>query len=996
VLRFLVLFEFDDFVLDESAYELKRGGIALKIEPKVFEMLAYMLRRPGQLVTRDDFVKYVWEGRALSDSVLTGTVARLRSVLRTDAPNDLIVSIYGRGYRFVGSVRQRAEAVSGLPFVGRRHAFSCIQQCLAQARSGRGRIVAIVGEPGIGKTHLAEVCAESASAVGVPSAWGRCRDLESTPPFWPFVQMFRDALRSSSSGTTRDVVQRVVASLTPKDNPPAGWGLETPNSRVFDDIMRALQRLTEGGPLLLVLDDLQWADAASLRLLAHIAPEISRMRLLILATQRNAESFSGDGRFAHGLRHLDCERIELDRLTKADVAEYTALSLGTAESEVSQAVFDKSEGNPFFMVELLRPFGRSSRPRVDELALTGSTLDIVRHRLRRLSKEAAELLTAAAIIGREFELGWLADLVEREPAKVREQLESAGQTRGLPSSPGRPEHLAFRHDLVCSLLLEELSATKRARLHLRAAEALDRRSPVGDGLPRPELVHHLLSAVPFGDVTRVIDYAKRAALAAAHVCAHADAANLSRRALSALEFGTEVHPRLRCDLLLGLSHCERASAEGPFAEHLAEAVALAREHGFGEILAVAGRRMSLAPGFTALKGAREVLEAADRALPANDHVLRSEVLAHLSWTAPYSFDAELAVSLVARAEALAAKSNDSFAMAIALSAKFYFESGPDSRAVAEEIAHRIECLYAERPPLIRVHWSTQRHFSRIVTALQEGDMDAVDRSISALGAAARELKHPELEWQHQRACLIHRMNRGLLRGLKPAFEELQERAKSLHLFYLQSVRALDLSVLQRETDDVSASAFLESTLTPQEMDCPFRRARKIRCILELGAIEKARTALCEHSADKLARLPRDRDYLATLAHLAVVSGATQSQAHSEALYALLAPYPHLHAADLSLHCDGSISYFLGTLARSLGRLREATMHLEEAIDRNERAGFTSRAVHSVYELASVLSDSDNLQMVKRARMLFARVTERAPELGMEPLRRQAQRQLQVA
>ncbi len=991
-----MLFEFDDFVLDEQAYELRRGGEVLKVDPKVFDMLAYLLRRPGQLVTRNELVKHVWEGRALSDTVLTGTVSRLRKALGDGAGDDRVVSVYGRGYRFAGTVRQRVTAASRMrdvPFVGRSAALARVGGALEHARAGRGCIVAIAGEPGIGKTHLAEVTAEKAGELGIPAAWGYCRELEAAPPFWPFVQLLRGALHVGSSPAVRDALDGALAVLMPEGHTPAGWGADASSYRLFDHITRTLQKLTETEPWLLVLDDLQWADAASLRLLAYIAAEIAHMRLVILATARNTEPYLGDGRFAHILGHPNCEHIELDRLTEADVAEYTALSLGQTESEVSRAVFAKSEGNPFFMVELLRPFWRSAAPRVDELALSGPALDIVRQRLRTLSPETTALLSAAAVVGRDFDLGLLAYVSELDPQVLLDLLEAARETNAILAPSKRPGHFVFGHDLIRSVLLEHLSAGQSARLHLRAAEALENRYPVGDRVPRPELVHHLLSALPLGDIKKAIDYARRSALAAANVCAHADAAKLLQRALFALDLARDSYPRLRCDLLLGLSLCERAAADGRFAEHLAEAVALGREHGFGEILAEAGRYMSLAPGFMAMQGARDVLEAADRALPESSKVLRSDVLAHLAWTAPYCYDADLAASLVARAEALAVESKDSDAIAVALSAKIYFANGPGSQDLVEAISNQIDLLYAERPPLVRVHWSAQAQFSRIVISLQHGNMEAVDRSIAAFGAAARDLRHPELEWHHQRAGVVHRMNRGEFTGLKAALQDLQDRAEELHLFSLQGVRAVDWGVLLRETDSPSVLAPLEGAFVLQEADCPYRRARKIRFMVEVGAIEKGRSALRELPSDRLERLPRDRDYLATLVHLAVVSVATRSRAHTEVIYALLAPYPHLHAADLSLHCDGSVSRFLGILARSLGRTREAIQHLEEALERNEHAGFAPQAAHSAYELGCALSASRSPEVAKRARTLFERVLEMTGPMGMDPLMQSARRQL---
>jgi DNA-binding winged helix-turn-helix (wHTH) protein len=995
---FCVLFEFDDFVLDEAAYELRRGAEVLKVDHKAFGMLAYLLRRPGQLVTKEELVNCVWEGRALSDTVLSGTVSRLRKALNDGKGDDLVVSVYGRGYRFLGTVRERASRATrqtpDVPVVGRNAALARVHRCLEQARSGRGRIVAIAGEPGIGKTQLAELAAEKASELGILSAWGYCREGETTPPFWPFVQLLRGSVRpSGASGAARTALDSALAALTPERS-PAGWGADPSGYRLLDGVARALQKMTDEGPLLLVLDDLQWADAASLRLLAYLAPEIARMPLVILATVRNTDGLASDARLAQVLGHRQCEHIELERLTAIDVAEYTELWLGTAASEVSRAVFATSAGNPFFMVELLRPFRNAPPPSVDELVLTGPALDIVRQRLRTLGPQAARLLSAAAVVGSDFDLGVLGYVAELDPRSLVDTLETPRKTSTILATTGRPGHFVFGHDLFRSVLLEDLPTSERARLHQRAAEVLERRHPVGDGIPRAELVHHLLSALPLGDVQKAVEYAKRSALAASHVCAHADAAALLRRALSALESASEDHPRLRADLLLGLSLCERAYADDRFPGHLAEAVALGFQHGLGEVLAEAGWHMSIAPGFTTVKGAREVLEAADRALPPDNLLPRAQVLAHLSWTAPYCFDTERVAPLVARAEALARASRDPEAMAVALSAKIYFANGPDSRDVVAATSRQIDLLYADSTPLVRSHWSAQTQFSRIVVSLQQGHAEAVEEAIEAFGAAARELKHPELEWHHRRAGVVHRMNRGDFDGLPTALKELHEEAENLRLFSLRSVRAIDWIVLRRETDSMSNLPPMESALAVQEVDCPYRRARKIRSLAEVGVIETARSALHELAPSTLARLPHDRDYLATLVHLSVGSILTRSPAHAEALYALLSPYPHWYAADLSLHCDGSVSHFLGTLARSLGRTREATRHFEEALECNERAGYAPQAAHSAYELARALSDPTSPQGGKRVKSLLTRVIDMTHRIGMAPLAHDAQQQLQ--
>lgn len=998
-----MLFEFDDFVLDESAYELRQGGAQVKVDPKVLDVLAYMLRRPGQLVTKSELREQVWEGRALSETVLTGAISKLRKALGDEAGGKLVVNVYGRGYRFAGAVRSRSSLVpqqdaatdvvpsepQSTPFVGRSAALSRIDAALGDARRGHGRIVAVGGEPGIGKTELCEVSGRRAAAVGVPSAWGHCRTGDGGPPFWPVIQVLRGALGSASSVRVRDEIGLALSSLMPDRVAQGNWGAETSSYRVLDTAARALRTLTEDQPFLLVLDDLQWADAASLRFLAYLAPEIAHLRLLVLVALRSTEA-AVDQRLAAVLGHRNCEYFELERLTVGDVAEYTALRLGTADPGVIETVFIKSEGNPFFMVELLRPFHVEAQPRADELALSGPALDIVRQRVRGLSSEARTLLSVAAVVGREFDLGLLGSVTERDAETVLDLLDEARRNNTISPVPDHQGHFSFGHDLIRAVLLDELATSERSRLHLSIARALERRSSVSEQ-PSTELVHHLLSAAPLGDMDKAVDYAKRSALAATYVFAHADAAALLRRALGVLDLADAPRPRMRAELLAGLSQCERVSADSRFVEHLAEAVALAREHEFGDVLADAGRQMSSAPGFIALGGAREVLEAADRTLPLESAELRADVLAHLAWTAPYCFDKEKALSLVERAEALAVEASSPAALAMSLAAKLYFLSGPgaEAEARARELVERIERIQLDRPPLLRAYWAAQHEFSKVVLSLQRADVAGADRSIEAFGAAARELRHAELEWHYERACLVLRMNRGALAESSQALRKLEERARELQLFAAERVCSGDWAVLLRATAGAERLAPFESLLVPESTDSPCRLARKVRFLAEMGSLDRARAALDEHPAETLSRLPEDRDYLATLANLAVAAVATGRTSHAEALHALILPHASLFAVDIRLHTDGSMAHYAGILARALGRTDEAKRHLEAAFEHNERAGFPAHAAHSAHELARTLGDDRSSNGAGR-RDLLNRALGEARRLGLEPLVRKVE------
>jgi len=205
--------------------------------------------------------------------------------------------------------------------------------------------------------------------------------------------------------------------------------------------------------------------------------------------------------------------------------------------------------------------------------------------------------------------------------------------------------------------------------------------------------------------------------------------------------------------------------------------------------------------------------------------------------------------------------------------------------------------------------------------------------------------------------------------------------------------AIDWGVLLRETGDISRLASYEQTMTPDDSDPPFRRARKIRFLAEIGQIQVARGILQELPAEALSRLPHDRDYLGTLVHLAAAALATKSQIQAEALYALLSPYPHLYASDLSLHSDGSVAHFLGLLADAIGRPGESVAHFEQALAANERAGFEGHAAHSAYELGRMLIATASNGENNRARELLTRALETSRRLRMHPLAQRVEERL---
>jgi DNA-binding winged helix-turn-helix (wHTH) protein/tetratricopeptide (TPR) repeat protein len=1012
----MVTFVFDDFAFDDVRYELVRSGAALRVDTQVLELLAYLLKNPARLVTKEELIAEVWQGRALGDNVISVCVAKLRKALGGPA-NRCITNVYGRGYRFLRPVNvlsastapePRTEPPSmptvdpsgGAPFVGRSIALNRLQSALARARGGRGGLCALLGEAGIGKTRCAEVLEEQAVAAGFRVSWGRCHVFGDAPPLWPWLQVVRACEAHLPTELIEQPFEALMRGVEAEADPEADTegDSEVAEGRSSDQrwhktlqwMSTIASRMSATEPWLIVLEDVQWADAATLELLAHVASSAASLRLLLVLTARDTE-LPADPRCRRALDyvlgHRDCERISLSRLRESDVATYTQHLFGRADAALAQAVFAKSEGNPFFMVELLRPWVDGPTPEASALTLSGYALDIIRQALRRLDAPALEVLSAAAVVGRSFDLGLLAAVTERSAEALIELLEDAMSSHVIVAARESHTHFVFGHELIRNVLYEDLPSIVRVRLHQRVAEALTAREAASGPGANAELAHHLLAALPSGDVVPAVTAAQRAAFAATQVGAFADACAFLRRALEALRLRPDSDPRLTCKLVYDLARCERAAGEPGFAAHFEEAIDLARRHKYAEVLFSAAQRMSGSPGTVAMRGVGAVLDAALAALPETDDRKRAVVLSHLSWTPPHCRDQKRVTALLDEAEKLAERSSDSAKRAV-LRARLYYAGGPDDHERALAIAGQLEHMAAFRGRMKRALWSLEPQLGRIVALLQRGEFTQAQRALDAFGAAARELRHAELIWHYERMCVVFRMNAGDFEYARQRLAELKQQADKLGLHARRAVEAIDWGELVRQTSDITpfAPQFARG-LALDASDHPNVQASKLRSMVGFGLLDEARSALEGLPAPDLLKLPKSRDYLATLAQLALASVATRRMEHVSVIYELLSPYPGFCVAALSLHCHGVVSHFLAMLAHALGERERARRHFEQALADQERLGLQPQLARSRYEFAAMLAlNSNDKREREQSKTLLGQVSSTATKLGMQPLR----------
>ena len=409
------------------------------------------------------------------------------------------------------------DSLAGGVFVGRQREMGELKAALEDTLSGRGRLVTLVGEPGIGKTRTALELATYAGLRQAQVLWGRCYEDEGAPPYWPWVQAIRsyvrdvdpDQLRSEMGAGAADIAE-VVSDV--REQLP---GLETPQQlepeqarfRLFDSITAFLKSAGRRQPIVLVLDDLHWADHPSLLLLEFVARELASARVMVIGTYRDAD-LSRQHPLSRSLGELNRERlfqrVLLRGLDQEDVARFIELASGvTPPPGMLEAVHRQTEGNPLFVTEVVRLL-------VQEGELTQATADrrdswsvripegvreVIGRRLDRLSERCNETLTIASVIGREFTLEQLRPLVEdMSEDRLLEVLEEALSARVIEEPAHAVGRYQFTHALIQETLSGELSTTGKVRLHARIAESLEATYGEEAEAHAAELAYHFAEA----------------------------------------------------------------------------------------------------------------------------------------------------------------------------------------------------------------------------------------------------------------------------------------------------------------------------------------------------------------------------------------------------------------------------------------------------------------------------------------------------------------------
>jgi tetratricopeptide (TPR) repeat protein len=857
--------------------------------------------------------------------------------------------------------------------IGRQRELALAGTSIEKARAGHGAILLAAGEPGIGKSRLAQAVAEVAGGSGFQVAWGRCWEGDGAPPWWPWTQIFREL------GTPREL-EPIVSPAAAAPASRQGADAQLALFSLLDLAAQHLLQLASQRPLALFLDDLHAADNSSLELLVLLARQLRGRSLFLMGTYREMEARSDEKKsslLARVAREGSAAR--LGRLSREQLAELAeSLAPGHFAAPSLDRVFAATDGNPLFTVETIRLLLSRDDSSFDALPLADSVRAAIRDRTHLLSDETLRLLSTASVMRRELSAELLAEVASIPLADIADALEPACQA-GLLEVLG-PHRWRFSHVIVQETLRAELPARKRRQLHAKAAAALSHRGP---GVSLEALAHHALASWPDGGHKDIVEVATRAVSHALSVYAWDTAAALCARALRILSSPDDDGARYEL-LVMGCQANQRMGRRVAGQKMAVEAAALARSTKDAAKLA----RAALAYGAEFIVGRVDptlvsLLQEALAALGETSPALRSRVLARLSSALQPAEDPDGPVALAREAIALARTTGDVDTLAdvlfAAVSALADF-APPRERA---PLNREFIALALQRGDTVRA----LRGYTRLIVDLMElGELGEADSALTSLEALAAQFSHPLHHW---RPLLLKAM-RALMRGELDEAEALRRKSGEL----VDSLEDSAFQYYSRANRLASAATALRGTAAEVEKDAAvltgisdamgYSHIYSAYALARFGELEQARQRLSRLSMNSSAL----RVDLNSMMFVADVAYRVGDAALSRLMAERLKPYAG------QLNSTGHMAFtWEGPAYAGLGRALAAAGETQEAIRFLEAAQAQLLQCHSPPHLALLQLDlarahranAQDPESEAKARALLESAGRIAQSLGMDVL-----------
>lgn len=860
---------------------------------------------------------------------------------------------------------------SAFPFAGRREELLQLRSLMPWAEGEGRRVVLVGGEAGSGKSRLVREFAAEAAAAGALVLYGAC-DAVVNPPYAPFAE----ALEPLELGRSAD-----LARLRGEPGPAGASDPDTERHRLHTAVADLLGEVSARRPVLLVLEDAHWADAPTLGLLRHLARAGGRMRVLLLATFRDAEADMPDAlaeTLADLRRSEDVVRLRLGGLSEAELADFVrGATDAELDPEVVPALREVTGGNAFLVCELWRALVDGEAVEVDdgtlrlrrrpaELGAPDSVREVVGRRLARLAPATADLLELAATAGPEFAL----DVLQGTPdlPAALEEATASGMIEELPAP-----RLAYRftHELVRRSLYDALSAVRRAELHLRVGEALER----SGRRPAAELAHHFAVAAPFGGAARAVEYNVLAARAAS---AGLDFGEAAEHLQLALELGPEGAVE-RVDLLLELGTAlHRAGRAVDALAAFAEAAEIATGRGDAERLARAAigyENTCWRPGITD-ELAIELLERAEAALGEEDSQLRVGVLGGLARALQIRGRHARGTSARTEAVAMARRLGDRAALARVLASSYWERH---SRSPGQVLAMLTEArdLAVE---LDDDELRTEAMTWRVCALVALFDLEVARREAEVVRSLAVRMAQPFQAHVAEHGASALALCDGRLADAEAMAVRSHEWSRLLTGRDASGIYGIQMFGIRREQGRLAELAPVIRMLASADA----WRPGLVSLLCELGMEDEARRELARVASEGLEQF-RASLWMAALTYLTDATAALGDEAMAALLYPAFAPHAGTNVMiGHMVACYGAADRYLGMLAGTLGEWEQAEHYFERALVLNRQMGATTWVAHSAYEYGRMLLRRGTDR--ERAGELLGEAGRLVEQTGMEALR----------
>jgi hypothetical protein len=876
--------------------------------------------------------------------------------------------------------RSVATSPAARPFVGRDAEFDELVRGLDEAGEGSGLVFFLTGEPGIGKTRMMQELTRLARERGCQVAGGRCWEEGGAPAYWPWIQAVR-----ALGGDFERLAPGARGSVDP----------ETARFRLFDAAARFLLERARAQPLVVLLDDLHAADAASLVLLRFVGEMVPGAPLVVVGAYREREAQ------AHERPELFAElarlgpRLPLQGLGVEDVEAYVAGVTGADASRPAAArLHVLTGGNPFFLGEALRLV------EYEDLTDAGAVVDpvrpvpeevrvLLRRRLADLSSDAVAALQVAAVVGREFQLGVLERTSDLGVARLLDVLVEAAEAGVIAEDPASPRRYAFVHELVRETLYDDLAPAERLELHRMIGAVLEEVYSNDLDPHLSEIARHLAAAAPLGDVEAALDYLVRAGDRAADQLAYEEAGVHYQRALGLLGGSEKTIRERRCELLLALGDARwRAGDTRAARTSFEEAADLARRLGDGEMLARAALGYVVGLGgfllfarFEAGVTGAGLLEEALAALPETDSPLRARVLARLAVEIYRSSDVERRVQLSSEAVEMSRRLGDSEALVTALHARHWALGSPEMIQERLENTREMLAMVAETG---NQELAFLAHNSRFHCFLELCDGPAIDSEIAAITDLAERLHQPFYRWHGVCVQVI----RAVLDGRFDDAERLGQNALDIARLRHSEYASYVYEYAQQVTIHWAQGVLGDHAREIEEHSARYLWIPRWRDALAAaeGSDRSAAAGELERQAARgFEDLERDGFWLLRLCALADASVTVGDARRALRIFELLQPFADRNATALTQVPFGPVALRLGRLAALLERWDEAEAYFEIALERCELLGARAVRARVLLDYARALLAEGRSGDAARAAGMLIEARRLSEDLGLSGL-----------